>query len=203
LESQNVIACNVPPQFIFVGEHPALDFANTFVPTMNGLEILTALRAKKIQTHVLFLTARDSVDDRVRGLRAGADDYLVKPFALTEFLARVEALCRRSYEHKSPYVEINNLRIELDSLQATVSGQKLDLLPREFRILQLLMLRPGKVLTRSYIEDHIYDENKELMSNVVESAISHLRKKLAQAGSHARIETKRGFGYYLDVSPSA
>jgi DNA-binding response OmpR family regulator len=136
------------------------------LPTMNGLEILTALRAKKIQTHVLFLTARDSVDDRVRGLRAGADDYLVKPFALTEFLARVEALCRRSYEHKSPYVEINNLRIELDSLQATVSGQKLDLLPREFRILQLLMLRPGKVLTRSYIEDRIYDENKELMSNV-------------------------------------
>lgn len=172
------------------------------LPTMNGLEILTALRAKKIQTHVLFLTARDSVDDRVRGLRAGADDYLVKPFALTEFLARVEALCRRSYEHKSPYVEINDLRIELDSLQATVSGQKLDLLPREFRILQLLMLRPGKVLSRSYIEDHIYDENKELMSNVVESAISHLRKKLAQAGSHARIETKRGFGYYLDVSPS-
>lgn len=72
------------------------------LPTVNGFEILTALRAKKIQTHVLFLTARDSVDDRVRGLRAGADDYLVKPFALTEFLARVEALCRRSYEHKSP-----------------------------------------------------------------------------------------------------
>lgn len=170
------------------------------LPGMDGLEILSALRAKGNKTHVLFLTARDTVEDRVKGLSAGADDYLVKPFALSELLARVQALCRRSYEHKSPFVEVGDVTLDLNSLGATASGSVLDLSPRDFRLLQLLMLRRGEVVSRTEIEKHIYDDNKELMSNAVESAISQLRKKLSQAGSNVSIQTKRGFGYMLEVA---
>jgi len=169
------------------------------LPGMDGLEILTALRARNIRTHVLFLTAKDTVEDRVKGLQAGADDYLVKPFALVELLARVQALCRRSYDHKSSRLEVEDLVIELNTLQATVSDRSLKLLPREFRILQFLMLRRGQVISRSEIEEHIYADNQELMSNVVESAVSQLRKKLVQAGSRVQIQTKRGFGYLLNM----
>ena len=169
------------------------------LPGLDGLEILAKLREKGVQTHVLFLTARDAVEDRVKGLGAGADDYLVKPFALTELLARVQALCRRSYVRKSPLLEAGNLKVELNSFLVTVSGQALELLPREFRILQLLVLRQGEVISRSEIERHIYEDTQELMSNTVESAISQLRKKLVQAGSSAKILTKRGFGYLLAV----
>ena len=168
------------------------------LPGMDGLEFLTALRVRNIKTHVLFLTARDTLEDRVTGLQAGADDYLVKPFALAELLARVQALCRRSYDHKSPSLELGDLCIDLNSLQATVSEQPLKLLPREFRILQFLMLRRGQVASRSEIEEHVYADSKELMSNTVESAVSQLRKKLVQAGSRAQIQTKRGFGYMLN-----
>ena len=169
------------------------------LPGMDGLEILTSLRAKSINTHVLFLTARDAVEDRVKGLQAGADDYMVKPFALAELLARVQALCRRSYDHKSPCLELGDLSIDLNTLQATASRCPLKLLPRELRILQLLMLRRGQVISRSEIEEHVYADSKELMSNAVESAVSQLRKKLVQAGSRAQIQTKRGFGYLLNV----
>jgi DNA-binding response OmpR family regulator len=167
------------------------------LPGMDGLEMLTSLRAKDIRTHVLFLTARDTVEDRVKGLQAGADDYLVKPFALAELLARVQALCRRSYDHKSPYLELGDLVIDMNSLQATVSGESLTLLPREFRILQLFMLRQGQVISRPEIEEHVYADSKELMSNAVESAVSQLRKKLELAGSRVQIQTRRGFGYLL------
>jgi len=167
------------------------------LPGMDGLEIVTALRAKGIQTHVLFLTARDTVEDRVKGLQAGADDYLVKPFALEELLARVQALCRRSYDQKSSLIERGNLTIDLNTMQGSVSGKKLEMLPREFRLLQFLMLRAGEVISRTAIEEQIYSENREVMSNAVESAISQLRKKLAQAESNVQIQTKRGFGYAL------
>jgi DNA-binding response OmpR family regulator len=169
------------------------------LPGMDGLEILSALRAKGNKTHVLFLTARDTVEDRVKGLSAGADDYLVKPFALSELLARVQALCRRGYEHKSPFVEVGDVRIDLNSLRASASGVALDLSPRDFRLLQLLMLRQGEVVSRSEIEENIYSDTKELMSNAVESAISQLRKKLSQASSNVSIQTKRSFGYILEV----
>ena len=172
------------------------------LPGMDGLKILNALRTKRNKTHVLFLTARDTVNDRVKGLSAGADDYLVKPFALSELLARVQALCRRSYEHKSPVLEVGDVTVDLNGLRASAFGLPLELLPREFRILQLLMLRQGQVVSRTEIEEHIYADNKELMSNAVESAISQLRKKLLQAGSRVCIQTKRGFGYLLEVGNS-
>ena len=184
-----------------VSEKYDLLILDIMLPGLNGLEILASLRAKGIQTHVLFLTARDTVEDRVAGLQAGADDYLVKPFALAELLARVQALCRRSYERKTPKLEIGDLLLDLNTLQATVSGQFLKLLPREFRLLQLLMLRQGEIVSRAEIEENLYAENKELMSNALESAVSQLRKKLALAGSSVQIQTKRGFGYFLEASP--
>lgn len=167
------------------------------LPGMDGLEVLAALRARNNPTHVLLLTARDTVEDRVRGLEAGADDYLVKPFALAELLARAQALCRRSYDHKSPFVEAGNVVFDLNSLQMTVAGKAVVLLPRELRIMQLLMLRKGQVISRSEIEAHIYPDSQELMSNVVESAVSQLRKKLLQAKSSVEIQTRRGMGYAL------
>jgi DNA-binding response OmpR family regulator len=167
------------------------------LPGLDGFEILAKLRAKGIQTHVLFLTARDTVEDRVKGLSAGADDYLVKPFALSELLARVQALCRRSYAQKSPRLQIGDITIDLNTFSAMVSGQALELLPREFRVLQLFMLRRGEVISRSEIERHIYEDSRELMSNTVESAVSQLRKKLDKSGSRTQIQTKRGFGYLL------
>ena len=173
------------------------------LPEMSGLEILRALRAGNVQTHVLFLTARDTVEDRVAGLQAGADDYLVKPFALAELLARVQALCRRSYDRKVPVLEIDDLRLDLNKLEATVSGHPLKLLPRELRLIQLLMLRQGEVISRTELEENLYAGSKELMSNAVESAVSQLRKKLGQAGSRVQVQTKRGFGYFLETSKAA
>lgn len=173
------------------------------LPGKDGLEILASLRAKGNQTHVLFLTARDTVEDRVKGLEAGADDYLVKPFALTELLARVQALCRRSYERKAPRIEVGDLVLNMNKLQATIGGEPLKLLPRELRLLKLLMLREGEVISRAEMEENLYAESKELMSNAMESAISQLRKKLVQAGSCVQVQTKRGFGYYLEASASA
>ncbi len=170
------------------------------LPGMDGLEILASLRSKNIQTHVLFLTARDTVEDRVKGLQAGADDYLIKPFALEELLARVQALCRRGYELKSSLLECSDLTMDLNTLEAKVSGQKIELLPREFRLLQSLMLREGETIPVSEIENQIYSDSQEVMSNVVESAISQLRKKLQKAGSKAQIQTRRGFGYLLTTS---
>jgi DNA-binding response OmpR family regulator len=119
------------------------------LPGLDGLSLLRKLRGKGGTAHVLVLTARDTVDDRVLGLRTGADDYLVKPFALEELLARVEALCRRNYGHKQPKLALADLEIDLARRTASRAGQLLDLTPREFRLLEFLALRRGEVVSRS------------------------------------------------------
>ena len=172
------------------------------LPGMDGLSILHKLRAKQNATHVLVLTAKDAVEDRVHGLDAGADDYLVKPFAFEELLARVQALCRRSYERKNPVIVIGDLQINTATRKATCGGKTIDLTAREFMLLEYLALRRGEVVSRSEIEAHIYADSVELMSNVVDSAICILRKKITPPGAAPLIHTRRGSGYALESEPA-
>ncbi len=168
------------------------------VPCLDGLGILEKLRAEGNETPVMFLTARDSIEDRVAGLRGGADDYLVKPFALEELLARVDALCRRRYQKTTSQLVFQDLEVDTTAKVATRAGSLLDLTAREFAILEYLMLRQGHVVSRTQIEEHIYDDLVSPMSNVVDSAICALRKKIAIApDSEPLIHTRRGLGYVL------
>jgi DNA-binding response OmpR family regulator len=167
------------------------------LPKMDGLTVLRKLRESGRDTHVLILTALDAVPDRVEGLRAGADDYLVKPFALEELQARVEALCRRAYGVKRTVLRVGPLSLDTASRRASVDGAELDLSPRELALLEYLARREGEVVTRSEIEAHIYDEHVDPLSNVVDSAICLLRKKLGAP----LIQTRRGQGYVLSAAP--
>jgi len=168
------------------------------LPGLDGISLLQRLREKGRNVHVLVLTARDTVEDRVRGLGEGADDYLVKPFAMEELLARIRALARRSYGVKSPRIEVGGLVIDTSTRQATRCGSAVDLAPREYALLEYLALRRGEVVSRSEIEEHIYDDRADPMSNVVTSAISTLRKKIDVPGRPSLIRTRRGMGYILE-----
>lgn len=169
------------------------------LPRLDGLTVLRRLRAAGQQTHVLILTAKDTLDDRVRGLQLGGDDYLVKPFALEELLARVEALCRRAYQRKSPRLTIRDLALDTGAKTVTRGGQPIELTRREYALLEYLARRQGEVVTRAEIEEHIYSAAADLMSNVVDSAICSLRRKL---GAPPLIHTRRGLGYVLDDAPA-
>ena len=171
------------------------------LPGLDGLSLLRRLREQEKSTHVLILTAKDTVLDRVRGLQDGADDYLVKPFALEELLARVQSLCRRSYQTKSPKIEIDDLRIDTIRRTAARRGKPIELTAREFALLEYLALRRGQVVTRAEIEAHLYPDSAELMSNVVDSVICTLRKRITLPGSAPLIQTRRGVGYVLEGAP--
>ena len=168
------------------------------LPKLDGLTLLKRLRGQGIETHVLILTARDAVEDRVAGLEAGADDYLTKPFSIDELLARVGALVRRRYGQKNPELNVGNLLVDLNRHEVRVAGNSLPLAPREYRVLEFLCLRAGKLAPRPEIEAHMYAEDSEIFSNTLDSTISVLRRKLATAGSKAGIVTKRGEGYLLE-----
>lgn len=169
------------------------------LPKIDGLTVLKRMRAAGSDAHVLLLTARDTVADRVEGLRIGADDYLVKPFALEELLARVEALCRRAYGAKQTVIQVGD--VVIDTLQRTVTraGRTIELTAREYNLVEYLARRRGEVVSRTDIEAHIYDGQVDPMSNVVDSAVCTLRKKLANsAGAAPLIHTRRGLGYVLE-----
>lgn len=181
------------------GDYDAI-VLDIMLPGLDGLSVLRELRRSGVTTHVLLLTAKNAVDDRVRGLDTGADDYLVKPFALEELVARVRALCRRGHGHKTPCLSLSYL--ELDTSQKVVrsDGRMVVLTPREYALLECLMMHTGEVLGRSQIEAHIYDFAADPMSNVVDSAICSLRKKITPPGQPTLIHTRRGFGYVLAES---
>jgi DNA-binding response OmpR family regulator len=167
------------------------------LPKLDGLSVLRQLRGSGRDTHVLILTARDTVPDRVMGLQSGADDYLVKPFALEELLARVDALCRRAYGGKRTEIPVGALTLDLAARQVRLAGVPIELSAREYALLEYLVLRRGEVVSRTEIEAHLYDEHVEPLSNVVDSAICLLRRKLGAPF----IQTRRGQGYVL-AAPS-
>ena len=171
------------------------------LPKLDGLSLLQQLRRGGKSTHVLMLTARDAVEDRVRGLRAGADDYLVKPFALEELLARVETLCRRAYGDKQNRLAVADLEIDTAAKKVRRAGQLIKLKPREYHLLEYMVHRRGEVVTQSEIESHLYEDDAEPMSNVVESTPSSLRRKLSEPNPAPLIHTRRGLGYILEVQP--
>lgn len=168
------------------------------LPKINGLELLQKLRNRGKTVHVLLLTARDAVPDRVAGLRAGADDYLIKPFAFEELVARVEALIRRQHQSKQPCIRIGDLEINTSARILTRSSIPIALAPREYALLEFLVMRRGQVVSRTEIEAHLYDMEADLMSNVVDSAICALRRKIDRAGAPSLIHTRRGMGYIVD-----
>ena len=167
------------------------------LPKLDGLELLTRLRAGGVRTPVLLLTARDGVDERVRGLRAGADDYVVKPFAFEEVLARIEALARRASGHAANEIVAGDLALDLAARTVRIAGVPVALPRREYALLELLALRIGVVVARAEIERRIYDERVEPNSNVIDAAVSLLRKAIDPEGGPSRIETRRGQGYRL------
>lgn len=187
------------PEGLWLAETNGYDtiVLDIMLPGLSGLDILHKLRKKGGKTHVLLLTAKDTVEDKVRGLQSGADDYLIKPFALEELLARVQALCRRSYGQKSNTLTVADLTIDTAAQSVTCGTASLELTAREYALLEHLALRRGQVVTRAQIEEHIYGGEVDPTSNVVDSAICILRRKLSEHGSSDLIQTRRGVGYVL------
>lgn len=167
------------------------------LPDGDGLEALTALRTKGISTPVLVITARGTVDERVRGLDAGADDYLPKPFNNAEFLARVRALLRRPSDVIGPLIEVGNTSINVGTLEVACAGQTVELRLSERRLLALLMRRAGTLVPKSTLESSLSEFGRDVSSNAIEALVSRTRRTLADAGSNVMIETVRGVGYML------
>jgi DNA-binding response OmpR family regulator len=159
--------------------------------------VLSRLRREGSAVPILVLTAKDTVADRVKGLDLGADDYLVKPFALAELLARVRAMVRRGYGNKSPVMRVEDLEIDTAARTARRGDRVIDLSAREFALLELMAARAGEVVTRMDIWEHIYDFGSDRASNVVDVYIGHLRKKIEGPGMKRLIHTRRGQGYQL------
>lgn len=167
------------------------------LPKLDGMSVLEQLQHKEDRPHVLVLTARDRIEDRVRGLNSGADDYLVKPFAFEELLARIHALVRRRYEERSPEVRVGELFVDVVARKAGFGDHTLDLTAREYALLEYLALRRGQTVSREEIEDHIYGVNKLPSSNAVDSTVCLLRSKIGPSG-RSLIRTRRGQGYVLE-----
>lgn len=168
------------------------------LPGMDGLSIVEAIRRGGNTAPVLFLSAMDSVDDRVAGLRAGGDDYLTKPFAFSELLARLEALTRRGPgEPAETVLRVRDLEMDLLSRRVTRGGRELDLKPREFKILEVLLRHAGRVVTRTMLLESVWDYQFDPQTNVIDVHMSRLRRKLEAAGGAPLLETVRGAGYRL------
>lgn len=182
------------------------------LPEMDGLTVLGRIRDKRIPAAVLMLTAKDTLDDKVRGLTTGADDYLVKPFAFKELLARVQALTRRRHGERSPVLRIGPLTIDTSAQTAHMTrgmagraGAEVlvDLSPREYALLAYLAAHVGKPVARAELEEHLYDDRSQVFSNAIDSAVAALRAKLATAGGAGcaeLIHTRRKVGYVLKES---
>ena len=167
------------------------------LPKVHGLEILRQLREKGNATPILILTAKDAVEDRMKGLDLGADDYLVKPFFLGELMSRLKALVRRAYHQQDSTIRVGNLEIDTNARSVRREGREIDLTAREYALLEYLARRQGQVVTRTEIWDHVYEYYGESGSNVVDVYVGYLRKKLHLPDLPALIHTKRGHGYVL------
>jgi two-component system, OmpR family, copper resistance phosphate regulon response regulator CusR len=172
---------------------------DAMLPGKDGWSVLAEMRQKHKSTPVLFLTARDSVSDRVKGLDLGADDYLVKPYAFTELLARIRALLRRRAELQPTILQVADLRIDLLGHKAHRGQVRLDLTPKEFALLSLLARHQGEVLCRRVIAEQVWDMNFDCDSNVVDVAVRRLRRKIDDSFTPELIHTVRGMGYVLEA----
>jgi DNA-binding response OmpR family regulator len=165
------------------------------LPLLDGLEVARRLREHKVDTPILMLTARDGVDDRVAGLEAGADDYLVKPFALREVVARLRALTRRHVPNRKAELRAGKVLLDTAAHTLTVDGREVDMTAKEFAILEYFLLNQGRLLTRSQILEHAWDYDFDGGRNLIEVYIGRLRKKLIEAGADDPFVTIRGSGY--------
>ncbi len=167
------------------------------LPGLSGIEVLKRIRAEGNRVPVLFLTARDGVDDRVSGLDCGADDYLVKPFAFEELLARIRVMLRRSTEHTTDELTLADLTVNLKSHQVSRNGQNIELSGKEYAMLEYLIRNQGRVLSREQIEQHVWSFDYEGGSNMVDVYIRYLRKKIDEGFEQKLIHTVRGAGYVM------
>jgi DNA-binding response OmpR family regulator len=176
----------------------AVAILDLMLPGLDGIELLRKMRKQNEDSSVLIITARDQVGDRVAGLDAGADDYLVKPFALDELMARVRALTRRAHSVKNPVLKVGDLEIDTRRRAASRGGEAIDLTAREYALLELLALRAGEVVSRAEIWEQLYDFNQDPESNVVDVFVAYLRRKIEREGKPKLIHTRRGMGYILE-----
>jgi DNA-binding response OmpR family regulator len=167
------------------------------LPKKDGIEVCQELRLNKINTPILMLTAKDSVEDRVAGLDAGADDYLVKPFAFNELLARVRALLRREAFAKSPRLEVGDLAMDIVTREVWRGQRSIRLTSKEYAILEYFMRHPNMVITRTMLEEHAWDYEFDSMSNIIDVYVRRLRRSIDERGQDSLIETVRGAGYRL------
>jgi two-component system OmpR family response regulator len=179
------------------GQYDAL-VVDRMLPGMDGLSLIAALRAAEITVPTLILSALGAVDDRVKGLRAGGDDYLVKPFAFAELLARIEVLLRRGGTPlAATRLKVGDLEMDLLARHVTRGGKEIELLPREFRLLEFLMRHPGQVVTRTMLLENVWDYHFDPQTNVIDVHVSRLRHKIDKGFDHALLQTVRGAGYSL------
>jgi two-component system OmpR family response regulator len=179
------------------GVHDAI-VADLMLPKLDGLGMIERIRAEGIETPVIILSAKRSVDDRIRGLQAGGDDYMVKPFSFSELLVRVQTLLRRSQRTPQPTIlQTGDLRLNLTERTVERDGQPIELQPREFALLEYLMRNPGRVVTKTAILEHVYDYSFDPQTNVVDVLVCRLRNRIDKQFDQKLIHTVRGVGYVL------
>ncbi len=167
------------------------------LPIIDGLNVLSRLRGKKVETPILLLTAKDSVEDKVTGLNSGADDYLTKPFAFSELLARIRVLLRRGKTETKTVLQIDGLSLDLVSHKVKRNDEEIELTGKEYSLLEYFMRNQGKVLTRTMIAEHVWDYNFDTFTNVIDVYVNHLRKKIDKGYPEKLLHTLRGVGYIM------
>ena len=178
------------------GEYDAI-LLDVMLPRVDGVTLCAGLRAAGCDTPILMLTAKDAVSDKVRGLDAGADDYLTKPFAFEELLARIRALLRKKYQHQATRLAVDDLVLDTATHTVTRAGEAIPLSVKEYALLEYLMRNAGSVLTRTMMSEHVWDISFETFTNVIDVYISYLRNKIDRGRPRALIQTVRGRGYTL------
>ena len=188
---------------LFFGEEYPVDLAiiDLGLPGLPGLDLIRKLRAQERQFPIMILTARSEWQDKVEGLEAGADDYLTKPFHPEELKARVGALLRRSAGHAQPLIELGSLKIDLVSQRVFNAEDEIELTTYEYKVFEYLLMHPDEVVTKTVLSEHIYEEDADRDSNVIEVFVGRLRKKIDPQGEMNPIETLRGRGYRLNKQP--
>ncbi|TAJ10239.1 MAG: response regulator transcription factor [Nitrospirae bacterium] len=198
-ESYAVDVCSDGPTGLDLGQSGAYDLIvlDIMLPGMTGLEVLKGLRNARIKAPVLLLTALSKVDQKVKGLDAGADDYLTKPFAIDELLARVRALLRRGAGESAGILQVDDLALNPATREVTRGGQRIELTAKEYALLEYLMRNAGRVLTRPMISEHVWNQDFDTFTNVIDVYMNYLRNKIDRGQKRALIQTVRGSGYVL------